>query len=230
MNREELDELIHDCPTLYHATGEGGWRSIAKHGLLSTTALLDLYELPKPQRDKIEGERRPSEVSISHPNLPTCTIRDQLPMDDAGLRKCLPPHLSPNDWYRLLNTKVFFWLTFDRLKRLLGAEAYQLKMHDIIEVDTRSIIKAYHSQIWLCPINSGYTKYVPEQRDASTFKRIADYPYDAWKTKRKKGERVVELAIDYAVPDIMKYAKRVVTMDSSAEEREVLFFPSARDK
>jgi len=209
MNTTDLEELILDCPILYHAASQGSWRSIRDHGLMSTSALLDRYEIQGKQRKDIEESRRPAEILISHDNLPNATIRDQLPMDDLGLRRCLPEYLNPSDWYKILNQKVFFWLSKDRLNRLLAAEAYQTKIHDVIEVDTRRLIEAYHNQIWLCPINSGYTKYVPAPRDEHTFKRIKDYPYQSWRQNRKAGDRVVELAIDYSVPDISDFVLQV---------------------
>ena len=53
---------------------------------------------------------------------------------------------------------------------------------------------------------------MPHARGEDTFKRIPEYPYSVWRTKRKKGERVVELAIDHGVPNIRKFVKRVVHM------------------
>jgi len=212
---EELDELLSDCPVLYHMAEHGSWPSIRDRGLLSTSALLDLYEIEGNERTAIEAQRRPEGVPLIHAKLPRAVVRDQLPMDDKGLRRCLPPHISPSDWYRLLNSKVFFWLTHGRLLKLIGAGAYREKTHDVIQVDTRSLIGVYQKKIWFCPMNSGCTKPMPHPRDESTFLRIPDYPYSTWRTKRKKGERVVELAIDYAVPDIANCVIRVVEMRGS---------------
>ncbi|MEG9861289.1 MAG: hypothetical protein V6Z81_02105 [Parvularculales bacterium] len=43
MTEEELEELIENCPKLYHMAERGSWSSIEKQGLFSTSALLDLY-------------------------------------------------------------------------------------------------------------------------------------------------------------------------------------------
>jgi hypothetical protein len=122
----------------------------------------------------------------------------------------------------LLNSKVFFWLTRDRLIRLLNAGTYRAQEHDVLELDSKALVEAYADRVWFCPINSGCTKPFPHPRGYSTFQRISDYPYAQWKTKRKRGERVVELAIGYAVPDIAKYVKRVIRM-KSAEELALIF-------
>jgi hypothetical protein len=54
-------------PRLYHMAEAGSWPSIERHGLLSTTALLDLFEISGPRREAIESARRPESVKITHP-------------------------------------------------------------------------------------------------------------------------------------------------------------------
>lgn len=221
MTEKELGELISDCPILYHAAEAGSSSSILDHGLYSTSALLDAYGITGPERKTLEEHRRAKSVQLTKIGKPTVTLRDQLPMDDAGLARCLPPHLKPSDWYRILNTKVFFWLTRERLMRLLGAESYRGKTHDILEIETRALVSEYGDKIWLCPINSGYTKYVPQPRDENTFKRIRDYPYAEYRKRRERGECAVELAVDYAVPDISKFVRRIISMNSEAELQQL---------
>lgn len=132
MNNLELDALLKKYPTLYHMAERGAWESIQNRGLLSTTALLDLYELSGPQRYNIESCHRPSSIPLERHDLPPAVVRDQIPMSDAGLRRCLPNHLSPRDWYELLNAKVFFWLNVARLHRLTSARAYRNRSHDVL--------------------------------------------------------------------------------------------------
>jgi len=213
----ELAELIRDCPTLYHVAERGSWPSIRRHGLLSTSALLDLYGVQGPERDAIEGCRRPEGVRLGHPALGQAVIRDQAPMDDAGLRKCLLDGLLPVDWYRLLNRKVFFWLTRARLLRLLDARLNRELEHDVLELDTAALVGAYRGAITLSPINSGATRPFPAPRGATTLLSIDTYPYAHWRSKRPKGERVVELAVDYGVPDIARFVRRVTTMQGGRD-------------
>jgi hypothetical protein len=191
---------------------DGSWPSIRERGLLSTTALLDLYGATGAARVEIEERRRPASKPLHRSGLPLAVVRDQLPMDDAGLRRCLPLHLTPADWYQLLNQKVFFWLTRDRLIRLLKAGTYRDRPHTVIEVSARALVEAHHDRIWFCPMNSGCTKPYPHPRDGNTFRRIPDYPYFRWRRSRPRGERVVELAVDYSVPDIARFVIRVIRM------------------
>jgi hypothetical protein len=219
MNTIELEELVRDCPTLYHMAEQGSWHSIYERGLLSTTALLDLYGVTGGPRQLIENQRRPRSVSLEHPELPRAVIRDQFPMSDSGLLRCLPKHISPTDWYGLLNSRVFFWLNKSRLLRLLNAGTYRGEVHDVLEISTQRLLDNYFERIWFCPMNSGCTKPMPHPRDEGTFQRIPNYPYSFWRTKRPRKERVVEFVIDYAVPDIRKYVRRVVEMKNNEELR-----------
>jgi hypothetical protein len=217
VTESDLAEIISDCPTLYHMAESGSWPSIRQYGLLSTTALLDHYDVKGAARLEIESKRRSTSVFLEKDGLGKAVVRDQLPMDDKGLVRCLQDGLTPEDWYRILNGKVFFWLTRERLFRLLNAGTYREDEHDVIAIDTKSLISAHAKDIWLCPINSGCTKPYPHPRGKKTFQRIEDYPYAFWKKRRRRGERVVELAVDGAVPNVTKHVTRVIRMKSFAE-------------
>ena len=70
MTEQELDELISDCPRLYHMAEMGAWEGVKRNGLLSTSSLLDLYEIEGDVRFSIESQRRPANVSISRNGFP----------------------------------------------------------------------------------------------------------------------------------------------------------------
>ncbi len=205
MNKQQLEELITDCPLLYHMAERGAWTGIQRHGLLSTTALLDLFGIKGEMRETIERKHRPAIVSLYDKKLGNAHIRDQIPMSDGGLRRALPADISPATWYERLNSMVFFWMTKQRLLRLTGARAYRDVEHEVLVVDTHSLIDAYFQKIWLCPINSGCTKPMPHPRDHSIFQRIQSYDYTHWHSKRPRGERAVELCVDYSIPDIARF-------------------------
>lgn len=212
MTARELAELLRDCPVAYHMAERGSWASIREHGLLSTSALLDLHGIGGAQRAAIEAMRRPEKTALQRDGLHRVIIRDQKPMDDAGLARSLDDGLSPADWYRLLNRRVFFWLTRGRLLRLLTARPYRNDEHDVLELDSAALVAAYHRTITLSPINSGVTKPFPQRRGSATFLPIAEYPYSQWRKKRSVGERVVELTIEHGVPDIARFVRRVTTV------------------
>jgi|SRR6266478_3549592 len=206
VNGISVDELCARFPLLYHMAQLGSWPSIQKHGLLSTTALLDLFELRGDERFRIESCHRPENIPIVNPKYGRAVIRDQKPMSDRSLRKALRRGLKPMDWYRELNSRVFFWLTEERLNTLMNARAYRRQQNTILVVDTKGLVERHELRIMLCAMNSGCTIPFPHKRDLMTFRRIAEYPY----AKRKRNrDPIVELAVDYSVPDICDFVTEV---------------------
>ena len=126
MTEAELEELLTDCPTLYHMAEDGSWPSIRERGLLSTTALLDLYGVTGAARVEIEERRRPASLALHRSGLPRQWSETSCLWTMRGCVDVSRQHLAPADWYRLLNQKVFFWLTRDRLIRLLKAGTYRV--------------------------------------------------------------------------------------------------------
>jgi len=179
------------------------WPSIRKHGLLSTTALLDLFEINGDLRRSLESQHRPNSVKITHPTHGEAVIRDQKPLREGPLAKCLVD-MTPKQWYRTLNSYVFFWVTEARLKSLLEAKAYRGKTHTIIAVDTARLLEANAGAVRLSPINSGSTIYNPRPRGADTFQPISKYLFEERRRIRGLANAVAELAVRYAVPDISR--------------------------
>lgn len=207
MTEEELEELIGDHPSLYHMAEDGSWPTIREHGLMSTSAILDFVELQGEERNQIESTRRPDSILLNGERNTAFAIRDQKPMADSSLVRCLEDGLSPSDWYRILNERTFFWLARQRLDKLLCAGTYAMSRHDVLVIDTRSLIQAHHGAITLSPMNSGNTRPYAHPRGLQTFLPIAQYPYAD--RKRRRLEVVVELAVDYSVPDIQEHVVRV---------------------
>ena len=191
------DEFVRRVPRLYHMAAEDAWDSITRHGLLSTCALLDLFEISGEQRRAIESRHRPNTMVIEHPTHGRAVVRDQKPMSEGALTKCLQG-LSPQQWYEILNRKVFFWLSYDRLRGLLEARAYRHDKHCVIIVDTAQLLERHLNQVTLSPINSGSTIYKPQPRSKETFQPIDKYPR----------RTAAELAVDYHVPDLRELAVR----------------------
>lgn len=188
----------------------GSWLSVQQHGLLSTTALLDLFEIRGTERDAIEAARRPESVQIQHAQHGTAWIRDNKPINVTVLRRTLVGMSEP-EWYRALNRRVFFWLSEGRLDRLRNAPPYRERQHDILTLDTAALLGVYGSRVELAHLNTGAVhagaKY---PRGAGTFRSIADYPWQE-RAGVAPAEPVVELTIPYAVPDIEDFVISVVT-------------------
>jgi hypothetical protein len=188
-------------PRLFHMAEAGSWPAIQQHGLLSTTALLDLYEVQGDERDRLESARRPDSVPIHHPVHGTAWIRDNKPINEKVLRRTLVGMTEP-EFYRLLNGRVFLWLTEARLSRLRSAPPYRGRPHDVLVVCTARLLAAYEDKVELSPMNSGAVHPAADYpRGAGTFTRIEEYP---WSERRAKApsEPIVEVTVPYAIPDI----------------------------
>jgi hypothetical protein len=195
------EEFLARYPRLWHMAEAGSWGSIRKQGLLSTTALLDLFEITGARRVELESARRPASVTITHPTHGAAVIRDNIPLIEKVLARTLVG-MTPREWYETLNGRVFFWVCEDRLTKLRNADAYSGRAHDILTIDTAALLASHIDAVTLSPMNSGAThpgaKYT---RGADTFKPLDSYPWDG-RLKMNRKEPVVELAVNYAVPDI----------------------------
>ncbi len=209
-----FDELIDNFPLLFHMAECGSWQSIKQHGLLSTSALLDLFEIQGDRRRGIESSHRPESASISHEAYGIAVVRDQKPMSDAGLRRCLKDGLTPEEWYEILNSKTFFWTSVKRLHTLLNARPYKSKDHDVLTVETRSLVERCGDRILLSAMNSGCTTPFPHPRGLATFQPVGNYDFQEWRTKRKSKpwDAVVEVVVEGGVPDILGAVLRVDRM------------------
>ena len=191
-------------PILYHLTQTTNWPSIERHGLLSTQALLDLAGISGEERERV-GHRHRAEPVI----LPNgVVISDQKPMPPTALARCLHG-VTPEQWYALLNSKVFFWPDVERLHRL--RRVYKALPQVVMVIDTERLLARYSERIALTPINTGNARRQPAQRGLSTF-----VPYETWLTSgwnsetealntrpRLRSHPPAELTVAYAIPNIM---------------------------
>ncbi|MBY0282006.1 MAG: hypothetical protein K2W94_07625, partial [Alphaproteobacteria bacterium] len=177
-------ELAEKHPCLYHVTEPGAWESIKKRGLLSTTHLLDLFEIKGQQRQEIEERRRPTTIQLEHPIHGSVIINDNIPLSEKALLNCLDDHLIPSEWLRILNERVFFWASKEGLDRLLGARLNRGRAREILVVDTLSLVKAHVDQVELCPINSGATIRKAARRGLETFTPLSRYTFKEWSKLR----------------------------------------------
>lgn len=197
------ERIAEVYPRLYHMAHIDSWPSISTHGLRSTNALLDMFEVTDALRERLGRQHRPECVTLNHRSYADVVIRDQKPMSDAGLLKCLADGLSPVDWYERLNRRVFFWPTEKRLHKMTGARAYKNDKHLIIVVDTASLLDAHFDNVLLSRMNSGCTVPVPHPRGAITFQPPHRHPFEA--RKKSSGEGFAELLVEYAVLDIVDH-------------------------
>lgn len=196
------EEFCRHYPRLYHMASAGSWESIRRHGLLSTSAILDLFGISGERREAIESCKRPQSVKLSHPKYGNVVIRDNKPLKESMLIQSLQGKMTPREWYETLNGKVFFWPTRKRVLRLLGARAYRGLKHMVITVDTCSLLQDYFSDVRLSRINSGSIIYQATPRGCETFVTVDGWPRDVGPRSGKLKMEIAEVAVQYAVRNI----------------------------
>lgn len=196
--------------TVYHLVDASNWPSVQKHGLMSARLLLQ-------QAGEEEGDalrrHRPAARRLSSGAL----IRDQRPMPPNALARCLKSGVGPEDWFELLNSKIFFWLDPDRLnrQRLACGKSPQVAL----VVDAVRLLARHGAAATVTPINTGNAMRAAAPRNRSTFVRYERWRANGWADEeipgvpcRSAGHRPVELTVDDAVPDIGKYLTAVVSL------------------
>jgi hypothetical protein len=193
-----LDALCKQYPLLYHMATADALPQIEKYGLLSTQATLDLLGITGDRREELISRRRPTDVVLQCKTYGKFVLRDQIPMRDGALAKCLVG-MSPPEWYRMLNERVFMWASKERVETLLGARAYRKKSHLVITLDTAKIVSAHGPQLRLSSINSGSTLYNPPKRGRNTF--CPPNEFEMHNGRR----RVVEVTVSISIPNFRDY-------------------------
>lgn len=204
----QIDDFIERYPRLYHMAEARTWPSIARYGLLSTSAILDLHHLEGPARLDFESRHRPEMMRVDSTHAPSTMLRDQKPMSDVRLVMALDGSCTPQEWYELLNHKVFMWATHPRLITLHSARHYRNMEHDVLTIDTAAFLARYSDVVELCHMNSGNTFPIPHQRTSAVFQKIRDYPV---KPSGLPVREVAEVTVPQAIPDICDF---IVAVDS----------------
>lgn len=196
------EELAAKHPLLYHITRPEAMPGIRKHGLLPASSLLALFEIPSKQRELVESRRRATSVAIRHPVHGEATLTDNQPLSNAALSSCLDDGLTPADWLRLLNQRVFFWVDEKDVDSHLRASIRLGEKRVVLMLDTLGVIRSRYELVELAPINTGSTIRRPARRGLSTFTPARLHGYREWQRLRGGHDRVKELTIKGCVDDI----------------------------
>jgi hypothetical protein len=197
--------------TAYHLVDEANWVSIQANGLMCAKRLAAAcgYDLGALRSHRAKGLTLPSGVRI----------RDQSPMPPAVLAKCLRDGLSSEDWYDLLNSKVFFWLDPERLNR--QRRACGDTPQRVLVIDAVSLLEKHGGRAEVTPINTGNAMRAAAPRGRSTFVPWNRWISSAWEYEqvgrtvtRPPNHRPVELTIEDAVEDILDHVVETIALHS----------------
>ena len=195
---------------VYHLVEASNWPFIEKEGLLSASRLLHMSSLSSEEVEGIECKQRPQKLVLPDGR----TLRDQKPLPAAALQRCLVD-CEPSAWYRLLNSKVFFWMDLDRLNRV--RRAIRTVPQVVLKVDALALLAHYGSKAAVTPYNIGNAMRKASRRSCSTLVPYTTWQSSGWDSEsaavggrpRSRHHRPVELVVDDAVPDIMKFVLEV---------------------
>jgi hypothetical protein len=204
---------------IYHMSNASNLALIRRHGLLSTSVLLDLAGVEGIERERLEREQRKDSCRL--PN--GAVIRDQFPMPPAALSRCLVGGLTPQDWYAELNGRVFFWLDQDRLNR--QRRACRSSPQIVLIVDSERLISRYRDQIALTPFNTGSATRKPARRGRGTFVPLSMWLESGWSSeaaalgvpRRTSNPRPAELAVRKNVRDIFDFVVEIRQLSSGQD-------------
>lgn len=205
----EVERFLDLYPRLYHMAEVNTWPSIRQHGLLSSNEVARLAGLGDKAELALRRTHRPAKVPVQVDGIGNLVLRDQKPMEPDRLQGALIGGLAAADWYELINDRVFFWVSEERLLRLLKAREYLHLDHDVLTLNTASLLYANIERVRICHMNSGNTLPFPHKRGTDTFRRIADYP------ARPRGGPlmpVVEFTVERRVDDIRQHVVQVRRM------------------
>lgn len=172
----DIQKFIEARPYLYHLTSKENAEIIkSEKRLYSANELIRMSNneshLPI-QRQKRQGHY---ELIV---NGQSRFLRDQQPISEKALAKCLTDDWAVGDFLYHLNDRVFMWPTLDRLWRHFNR--YKEEEPIIFRFSTREILeKNPHAKF--CRLNSGATRPnsylggIAPQRGATTFLSAADY-------------------------------------------------------
>lgn len=189
----------------FHIAEAENWPSIRCSGLHSTKVLIERAGLNGAEAAQFVGYRRDGM------RLPSgVRIRDQRPMPPRALERCLDAGLTPAAWYQLVNSKVYFWLDTDRVRRHLTACGARPQL--VITVDLHRLLLRHGERAFVTPFNVGNARRRPASRGYRTFVPLAAWLMTRWRAEAKPGgsvrpgsHRPVELAIDGSVEDLTRF-------------------------
>lgn len=187
---------------VYHLTFAANATGIVRDGLRTAAELLAAAGM---DAESANGHRRGRVL------LPTGTwLRDQRPMPPAALARCLDPPLTPDDWYRLINARVFFWPDRDRLIRHWAVSRGTPMI--CYTVQTARLAERHAAAIELSPFNSGSAMRRAARRGHRSFVPLADWCDSRWAAEaapdtapRAKSHKPAELTVHGPIPDFMSF-------------------------
>lgn len=199
----------------YHVADIRNWKSIEVHGLLSSQSLV---ERSSNVDRSVLRRHRPDKVYLDCGAF----IRDQSAMPRNSIKRALRSGVTPEDWFELLNSKVFFWLDLKRLN--LYRAACKSEKQVVLAIDAGRLLEAYASVASVSPIESGNAVPAAAPRNLTTFVAHEKWVENGWDSeevpgvlRRPRSLWPTELSITGEIPDIARFIIGSVYMDAGEQ-------------
>ncbi len=195
----ELGKFIEYTPYLYHLTSKQNARNIIRgKKLFSANALIDMSD---EKEKSIKKNKRFVHKSI-HIDGVEVLLRDQRPISEKALAKCLTDGWGVDDFLFHLNNRVFMWSNLRRLTRHFNR--YVDEEPIIFRFSTSNIIEA-NPHVKFARLNTGATRAnsylggkAPE-RGPNTFQAAKHYEFPIASVAEVTFEKNCIIAGDYGV-------------------------------
>src|SRR5579871_6179005 len=163
-----VSEFCDYYPHVFHIAEDGSWPSIMKRGLLCSATLLREFGASEVLFEKTLHRIRTEMIEIIAPDGTSAWIRDQRPLTQGRLQKCLID-MSVPEWLELLNSHVFFWVRKERLLTHLGARGNRARTHTVLVLRSDVLLQRFARQARVTPMNTGSTMRLARPRGRATF-------------------------------------------------------------
>ncbi|MEM7732891.1 MAG: hypothetical protein AAF280_08940 [Pseudomonadota bacterium] len=158
----------------------GAASGIRRHGLLTAQDASERagFNLPHiPRRD---------ELNVALPDGTEVWITDNRPLSFKKLAPALDDDLTPQDWFAMLNARVFFWPD-----RKLGEGNLKARMSRGYDsewqiYDTAKLLTKVWDRAEIAPINTGSTIHQPARRGLASFAPLDGLDFEIWRKQRGK--------------------------------------------
>ncbi|HEY4193173.1 MAG TPA: hypothetical protein VGM46_11060 [Mesorhizobium sp.] len=204
-------ELAKKHPVLYHITSAGAAKHILARGLLTTSDILDRWEVEAGYRLELTRCRRKTDVTLHHPDNGVIVVSNNEPLSELKLQSILDDGLTSGDWLEMLNSRVFFFVDQKQLSRLANSRSNSSLSKDVLVIDTKRLADAYFEKIEISPINSGNTNYDAVRRGRSTFTKLRGTSFELWRYSRgnKSADKISEVCIPSSILDVTDFVVEI---------------------
>lgn len=171
---------------LWHVAAVAALPLLRRHGLLSPSGLVSLFQVPEPEATLLLEQNRDRCTTLRHPQHGTVELRRQQ-MGDSKLGPALEGSgSSPATWRRHINGHVFFGLNAEKARLL--AEADPKCAQVTLRIDARRLLQRHGDAAWLTPINTGTVRHPRHRRSLADWHRLGAYadparrqPVELWR-------------------------------------------------